>query len=123
MLMSYYDSDRRSRAFAPQAAAVDAGLRAHMLRVSNYKADRLAMTGIVAYAAAASGFYQSIADTPMIWIVMLAPLALVPVLGFGIGRMSAATAIVFMLYAAAMGLSLGGRSPAISPHECRRRAS
>jgi hypothetical protein len=116
MLMSYYDSDRRSRAFAPQAAAVDAGLRAHMLRVSNYKADGPAMTGIVAYAAAASGFYQSIADTPMIWIVMLAPLALVLVLGFGIGRMSVATAIVFIVYAAAMPFSLGGIFLAFTGH-------
>src|SRR3979409_1391522 len=68
----------------------------------------LALTGIVAYAAAASGFYQSIAGTPLIWIVMLAPLAFVLVLIFGIQRMSAATAtLLFWIYAAVMGLSLG----------------
>lgn len=80
-----------------------------MLRVYNYMAGGLAVTGLVAYASAASGFYQSIAGTPLIWIVILAPLAFVLVLSFGIERMSAATAgIVFILYAAVMGLSLGG---------------
>jgi FtsH-binding integral membrane protein len=108
--MSYYDSNRRTpygRIEVP--AAVDAGLRAHMLRVYNYMAGGLAVTGLVAYAAAASGFYQSIAGTPLIWIAMLAPLAFVLVLSFGIERMSAATAaILFVIYAAVMGLSLGG---------------
>src|SRR5258708_10929275 len=69
----------------------------------------LVLTGIVAYVAAASGFYQSIADTGLIWIVMLAPLGVVLVLSFGIQRMSAATAtVLFWTYAAVMGLSLGG---------------
>jgi FtsH-binding integral membrane protein len=108
--MSYNDSNRRApygRLEVP--AVVDAGLRAHMLRVYNYMAGGLAVTGLVAYAAAASGFYQSIAGTPLIWVVMLAPLAFVLVLSFGIERMSAATAaIVFVIYAAVMGLSLGG---------------
>jgi hypothetical protein len=52
----------------------------------------------------------------MIWIVMLAPLALVLVLGFGIGRMSVATAIVFIVYAAAMAFSLGGIFLAFTGH-------
>jgi hypothetical protein len=107
--MSQYDYGRRARDLShAHPAAIDAGLRTHMLRVYNYMAGGLAVTGIVAYGAAASGFYQSIANTPLIWIVMLAPLAFVLVLGFGIGRMSAATAaIVFIVYAAVMGLSLG----------------
>jgi FtsH-binding integral membrane protein len=87
---------------------IDAGLRAHMQRVYGYMAGGLALTGIVAYAAAASGFYQSIAGTPLIWIVMLAPLGFVLALSFGIQRMSAATAtLLFWIYAAVMGLSLG----------------
>jgi hypothetical protein len=108
--MSNYDSERRTGRFAgPGFAAIDAGLRAHMLRVYNYMAGGLAVTGLVAYGSAASGFYQSIAGTPLIWVVMLAPLAFVLVLSFGIERMSAATAaIVFVVYAAVMGLSLGG---------------
>jgi FtsH-binding integral membrane protein len=87
---------------------IDVGLRAHMQRVYGYMAGGLALTGIVAYAAAASGFYQSIAGTPLIWIVMLAPLGFVLALSFGIQRMSAATAtLLFWVYAAIMGLSLG----------------
>jgi FtsH-binding integral membrane protein len=89
-------------------AQIDAGLRAHMQRVYGYMAGGLGLTGIVAYAAAASGFYEAIANTPLIWIVMLAPLGFVLALSFGIHRMSAGTAMVlFWIYAAVMGLSLG----------------
>jgi uncharacterized protein len=111
--MSYYDSDARrasrGTSFLPSAGAqIDAGLRAHMQRVFGHMAGGLALTGVVAYAAAASGFYQAIASTPLIWLVMLAPLAFVLVLSFGIQRMSAETArFLFWLYAAMMGLSLG----------------
>jgi FtsH-binding integral membrane protein len=87
---------------------VDAGLRAYMQRVYSYMAGGLALTGIVAYAAAVSGFYQSIAGTPLIWVVMLAPLGFVLALSFGIERMSVGAAMVlFWIYAAVMGLSLG----------------
>ena len=111
--MSYYDSEGRGTSrgmgFPPSIrAAIDEGLRAHMQRVYGYMAGGLALTGIVAYAAAASGFYQSIASTPLIWLVMLAPLGFVLALSFGIQRMSAATAmLLFWIYAAVIGLSLG----------------
>jgi hypothetical protein len=106
--MSYYDWDRTRPATPAEAAVIDAGLRAHMLRVYNYMAGGLAVTGIVAYASVATGLYQSIAGTPLIWLVMIAPLAFVLILSFGVARMSAATAaILFVVYAAVMGLSLG----------------
>ena len=54
-----------------------------MLRVYNYMASGLALTGIVAYLAAASGFYMSIARTPLIWLVILAPFGLVMLMSFG----------------------------------------
>ncbi|MCA6100698.1 FtsH-binding integral membrane protein [Bradyrhizobium sp. USDA 4509] len=110
--MSYYDFDaRKSRdaGFPPSVAEIDAALRAHMQRIYGYMAGGLALTGLVAYLAAASGFYQSIAATPLIWLVMLAPLGFVLLLSFGIQRMAAGTAmLLFWLYAAVMGLSLGG---------------
>jgi FtsH-binding integral membrane protein len=58
--MSFYDSDARRtspRMAVPPSigAQIDAGLRAHMQRVYSYMAGGLALTGIVAYAAAASG--------------------------------------------------------------------
>jgi FtsH-binding integral membrane protein len=89
-------------------ALIDTGLRLHMQRVYSYMAGGLALTGIVAYAAAASGFYQAIAGTPLLWIVMLAQLGFVLALSFCIQRMNAGTAMVlFWIYAAVMGLSLG----------------
>src|ERR1700760_1562770 len=80
--MSYYDYNPRRTpdgiATPPWfGAQTDAGLRAYMQRVYSYMAGGLVVTGFVAYAAAASGLYQAIADTPLIWIVMLAPLGFV----------------------------------------------
>ena len=86
---------------------VDVGLRDYMLRIYNYMASGLALTGIVAYVFAQSGLYIAIARTPLIWLVMLAPLGLVMWLSFGINRMQAATAqALFWVYAALMGVSL-----------------
>jgi hypothetical protein len=92
---------------ADAAIGIDAGLREYMLRVYNYMASGLALTGIVAYVAAASGFYQSIQHTPLIWLVILAPLGLVMLMSFGVQKMQASTLqLVFWGYAALMGLSL-----------------
>jgi uncharacterized protein len=105
--MSYYDYDGRTTSPSDETL-IDPGLRLHMQRVYGYMAGGLALTGIVAYAAAASGFYQAIAGTPLLWIVMLAPLGFVLALSFGIRRMNAGTAMaLFWIYAAVMGLSLG----------------
>lgn len=91
------------------ATAVDVGLRQYMLRVYNYMAGGLALTGIVAYAAAAGGLYQAIAGTALFWVVLLAPLALVLVLSFRIESMSLGTAqLMFWAYAGLVGLSLSG---------------
>jgi uncharacterized protein len=111
--MSYYDHDprRTSQGMTTSPsddALIDAGLRLHMQRVYSYMAGGLALTGIVAYAAASSGFYQAIAGTRLLWIVMLAPLGFVLALSFGIQRMQVGTAVVlFWIYSAVMGLSLG----------------
>ena len=88
-------------------AVIDEGLRAYMLRVYNYMASGLALTGIVAYLAASTGFYASIAATPLIWVVMLAPLAVVFFFSFRLERMSAGAAqTAFWVFAGLMGLSL-----------------
>jgi uncharacterized protein len=112
--MSYFEfnTPKQAQEMASRSSAdrwIDAGLRAHMQRVYSYMAAGLALTGIVAYSAAASGFYQAIAGTALLWIVMLAPLGFVLALSFGIERMSVSTAVLlFWIYAAVMGLSLGG---------------
>lgn len=88
---------------------IDRGLRAYMLGVYNFMAGGLALTGLVAYVGVATGFYASIAGTPIFWIVLFAPLAIVLFLGFRIQSMSLTTArFSFWLYAALVGLSLSG---------------
>jgi uncharacterized protein len=85
----------------------DVGLRGYMLRIYNYMASGLALTGIVALVFAESGMYAALARTPLIWLVILAPLGLVMWLSWGIERMQASTAqALFWFYAALMGVSL-----------------
>jgi len=100
------------RAFQPVGAtpaAPAAGLRTYLQQVYNYMAAGLALTGAVAYYGAASGFYASIVGTPLLWIVLFAPLALVLFLGFRIERISLGAAqISFWAYAGLVGLSLSG---------------
>lgn len=107
--MTYDPSNRWAVRGAVPQVDIDVGLRQYMLRIYNYMASGLALTGIVAYVAAASGFYYSIVGTPLMWLVMLAPLGLVFWLSMGINRMSAGTAqLLFWVYSGLMGLSLAG---------------
>jgi uncharacterized protein len=88
---------------------LDLGLRQYMLRVYNFMAGGLLVTGLVAFAAVTTGFYQQLAGTPLMWVVLLAPLGAVLLLGFRIERMSTGAAqATFWSYAALMGLSLAG---------------
>lgn len=86
----------------------DEGLRQHMLRVYNYMGAGLVLTGLIAALVSTNaGLMAAIFHTPLKWVVMLAPLAFVMVLSFGINRLSFATAqLVFWGYCASMGLSM-----------------
>ena len=110
---------QQSRAQA--APAIDAGLRDYMLKVYNYMASGLALTGLVAYmlfqATAVTGptgdivgltnLGVSLYTGPMMWIVALAPLGVVMYMSFGIRNMSASRAqTMFWVFAFLMGLSL-----------------
>ena len=104
--------------------AIDAGLRAYMIRVYNYMTAGVALTGLVAWFAyqAAGGdaiqvvgghiaglnaFGQAIFHGPLMWLFILAPLGLVMLLSFGINRFSAPTALtLFFVYAGLLGISL-----------------
>ena len=99
------------------AAAVDVGLRDYMLRVYNYMASGLALTGIVAYLASTTPAILNLMYAPvpgggiqatgLAWIVMLSPLAFIFALSFGINKMKASTMQpVFWAFSAVMGLSL-----------------
>jgi uncharacterized protein len=108
------------RAATADAVAVDAGLRAYMLRVYNWMASGLVLTGIVAYLIAnvpelQALFYQrvmtprgaAVQPTILAYVAMFAPLAFVLVLSFGINRLSKGTAqALFWAFAAVMGASM-----------------
>ncbi len=108
------------------AATVDAGLRAYMLRIYNYMSIGLAITGLAALGvymiAVADG---SSADAirigklyltpvgyqiyvgPLKWLFMLAPLAMVFAISAGINKFKPATTqLLFWLFSALMGVSL-----------------
>jgi FtsH-binding integral membrane protein len=99
--------------------AVDAGLRAYMIRVYNYMAAGVALTGLVAwltFSAAVvqtgaglqlTAFGQAVFQGPLMWVLVLAPLGLVFAISFGINRMQPATALMlFFVYAGLLGMSL-----------------
>ena len=110
------------RAAAAQQSTVvmDEGLRAYMLKVYNYMATGILLTGIVALLTfklsvqeiTSAGIIleplgQAIYNSGLRWVVMLAPLAVVFYMSFGINKMSAAKAqTTFWVFAGLMGLSL-----------------
>ena len=88
-------------------AARDAGLRSYMLSVYNYMASGVLLTGIVALLFFNSGMAEQVMATPLRWVIMLAPLAFVMVMSFGINRISTGTLqLLFWAFATAMGLSM-----------------
>ncbi len=95
-------------AMAQDAALFDAGLRAHMLRVYNYMASGVLLTGIVSLVVASTpALVQAIFGTPLKWVFMFAPLAFVFFFSFRIEKMSAATAqAAYWAFAAVMGVSM-----------------
>jgi FtsH-binding integral membrane protein len=107
-----------SRATAA-SAVLDAGLRAYMLRVYNWMASGLLLTGIVAWTIAntsAIDLFYPLVTTPsgvhrsasaLALISIFAPLAFVLVLSFGVNRLSTTAAqALYWVFCAAMGASL-----------------
>ncbi|MBN8871710.1 MAG: Bax inhibitor-1/YccA family protein [Rhodospirillales bacterium] len=104
---------------ATTAAVMDAGLRAYMLRVYNWMASGLLVTGAVAYAIAhtslINAFYPTVQTpyglahtaSPLAMIAMFAPLAFVLVLSLGVNKLSTTAAqALFWAFCATMGASL-----------------
>ena len=95
---------------APQTqVAFDAGLRTYMLKVYNYMASGVLLTGIVAMLFASSGLAQDImfGGGPLKWLIILSPLAIVFAMSFGQNKFSTFTLqAMFWGFAALMGLSM-----------------
>src|SRR5215469_11701036 len=86
---NFFQQNRKAARWGSQAVAVDEGLRAYMLRVYNYMASGVLLSGIVAFLIANSPTaIQVVFGSPLKWVVMLAPLGFVLVLSAGINRLS-----------------------------------
>jgi uncharacterized protein len=122
--MSDYDRFGNARFGAGVArsttGAIDQGLRAYMLGVYNYMTLGLGVTGLVAFAAykaavvevagrivGLTDFGSAIYTSPLRWVVIFAPLAVVFMFSAGRNSLSVGAARgVFMLFAALIGLSM-----------------
>ena len=105
---------------AGRAAVIDAGLRAYMIRVYNYMAMGVALTGVVAWltfnaAVTTNGagqlvltsFGHAIYGGPALIVLVLGTLGLVMFISFRIHALQPGTALtLFMIYAGALGLML-----------------
>ena len=119
--MAEYETVRRAGA-GVRTAQIDEGLRAHMNKVYGLMAVAMIITGLVAYVVGSdfaravageptaiipAGALQAMFSSPLKWVIMFAPLAVVFAFSAGLNRMSEATAQgVFWLFAALMGLSI-----------------
>ena len=87
--------------------AVDQGLRSYMLSIYNYMTSGVLLSGIVALLFAPVAERMMLSGSPLLWLIMLAPLAFVLFMSFGANRMSTTTLqAMFWGFCAAMGLSL-----------------
>ena len=120
-IMEFNKQNIQSRATTAETHVIDEGLRAYMLKVYNFMATGVLLTGIIALISfkisvvtdaggAITGFTSfgnALFFSGLKWVVMLAPLGIVFYMSFGIRKMSAAKAqTVFWVFASLMGLSL-----------------
>jgi FtsH-binding integral membrane protein len=114
--MADYDN-RVLRGQTAAAGAIDAGLRAHMLRVYNYMLIGLALTGATAWLTAETAFGElfyrvnpvnhAMGLTLLGMVALFAPLGLVLFMSFRIDRMSVGAAqATFWGYAGLVGIGL-----------------
>jgi len=102
-------------------AIIDQGLRAYMLKVYNYMASGVLLTGFIALLffklsvvtgdageiIGLTNFGSTIYTSGLKWVLMLAPLGVVLYMSFNIAKMNAAKAqTTFWIFAALMGASL-----------------
>ena len=108
-----------TRGVGADRAVIDAGLRAYMIRIYNYMAMGVALTGIVAWITfnaavtetagrlVLTPFGQMIYSGPATIVLFLGTLGLVFLISWRIDRLQPATALtLFMVYAGVLGLML-----------------
>jgi uncharacterized protein len=122
--MEFNKQNIQTKSTSATTHEIDEGLRAYMLKVYNFMASGVLLTGFIsllvfeisggmAITLGASGlngltsFGQLIFNSGFKWLVMLAPLGIVMYMSFGISKMSASKAqMTFWIFAALMGGSL-----------------
>ena len=119
--MEFNKQNIQSRATTSETHIIDEGLRAYMLKVYNYMASGILITGFISLilfkmsvVTSADGSITGLTNlgnalynSALMWVVMLAPLGVVFYMSFGIRKMSAAKAQgTFWVFAALMGASL-----------------
>jgi uncharacterized protein len=87
---------------------IDVGLRRYMLSVYNYMAGGLAVSGLIAYLVASSPMVlRAVWGSGLMWVVVLAPVAVVFFFSFRIHKMSfGAAQLTYWIYAALNGVAL-----------------
>ena len=119
--MEFNKQNIQSKITTAETHVVDEGLRAYMLKVYNYMASGILITGFISLIlfkfsvvtasdgsiAGLTGLGNALYNSSLMWVVMLAPLGVVFYMSFGIRKMSAAKAqSTFWVFAALMGASL-----------------
>ena len=122
--MEFNKHNIQSKVTAAETHVIDEGLRVYMLKVYNYMASGIFITGFISLIlfkfsggyniqltpmgiTGTNGLGDLIYKSPLMWILMLAPLGVVFYMSFGIRKMSAAKAqTTFWIFAALMGASL-----------------
>ena len=120
-IMEFNRQNTQSQVTSTKTHVIDEGLRAYMLKVYNYMASGVLLTGIISLflfklsvvtsvdgsIIGLTSLGNTLYNSSLMWIVMLAPLGVVLYMSFGIRKMSVAKAQgTFWIFAALMGASL-----------------
>ena len=107
-MKDFTQPQNRQQTGAFSTADVDAGLRAYMIKVYNYMAAGLGITGLVAMLVVNSpALVNALFGGKQAFLVMLAPTIFSFAMAFGMHRMSAAKAqALFWAFCVVMGMSL-----------------
>ncbi len=120
-MMDFNKQNIQSKIADTETHIIDQGLRAYMLKVYNYMASGILITGFISLIlfkmsvvttadgsiAGLTTLGNALYNSALMWVIMLAPLGVVFYMSFGIKKMSAAKAQgTFWIFAALMGASL-----------------